>query len=179
MPWRCVPSLGKLQPQCALWISHGTWHLVCWHWQQGEVLCLGHLWGRRFNLKILQEALSLLEPMTNDPVNYVRQGALIASALILIQQTEATCPKVKDFRQLYHKVNTLLLCWQKWCSIHSHAFEGFVQCIIAPLQWQLQQLFMLTFTTAIHVWLQLNMWENMPFWNTWCCCRDGAIFRNF
>ncbi|XP_064455516.1 26S proteasome non-ATPase regulatory subunit 1-like [Ornithodoros turicata] len=51
-----------------------------------------------------KEALALLEPMTNDPVNYVRQGALVASALILIQQTEATCPKVKDFRQLYHKV---------------------------------------------------------------------------
>lgn len=51
-----------------------------------------------------KEALSLLEPMTNDPVNYVRQGALIASALILIQQTEVICPKVKDFRQLYHKV---------------------------------------------------------------------------
>lgn len=32
--------------------------------------------------------------MTNDPVNYVRQGALIASALIMIQQTEITCPKV-------------------------------------------------------------------------------------
>ncbi|XP_054710753.1 26S proteasome non-ATPase regulatory subunit 1-like [Uloborus diversus] len=42
--------------------------------------------------------------MTNDPVNYVRQGALISSALILIQQTEQTCPKVKDFRQLYSKV---------------------------------------------------------------------------
>ena len=32
------------------------------------------------------------------------QGALLASALVLIQQTEATCPKVKDFRQLYTKV---------------------------------------------------------------------------
>ncbi|MPC15068.1 26S proteasome non-ATPase regulatory subunit 1 [Portunus trituberculatus] len=51
-----------------------------------------------------KEALGLLEPLTNDPVNFVRQGALIASALVLIQQTEATCPKVKDFRQLYAKV---------------------------------------------------------------------------
>ena len=51
-----------------------------------------------------KEAVALLEPMTNDPVNYVRQGALIASALVLIQQTEVTCPKVKDFRALYSKV---------------------------------------------------------------------------
>lgn len=54
----------------------------------------------------LKEAINLLEPMTNDPVNYVRQGALIASAMILIQQTESTCPKVKDFRTLYAKVIT-------------------------------------------------------------------------
>lgn len=52
-----------------------------------------------FNINLVifvrfQEALTLLEPMANDPVNYVRQGALIASALILIQQTEMTCPKV-------------------------------------------------------------------------------------
>lgn len=52
----------------------------------------------------LKEAIALLEPMTNDPVNYVRQGALIASALILVQQTEITCPKVKDFRQMYANV---------------------------------------------------------------------------
>lgn len=51
-----------------------------------------------------KEALALLEPMTNDPFNFVRQGALIASALILIQQTEAICPKVKEFRQMYAKV---------------------------------------------------------------------------
>merc|ERR1712234_75580 len=42
--------------------------------------------------------------MKNDPTNYVRQGALIASAMILVQQTEQTCPKVKDFRALYTKV---------------------------------------------------------------------------
>lgn len=52
----------------------------------------------------LKEAMALLEPMINDPVNYVRQGALIASALILIQQTEVTCPKVKEFRQMYSNV---------------------------------------------------------------------------
>ena len=45
-----------------------------------------------------KKALALIEPMTNDSVNYVRQGALIASALILIQHTETTCPKVKHFR---------------------------------------------------------------------------------
>uniref|UniRef100_A0A8D8S6N1 26S proteasome non-ATPase regulatory subunit 1 n=1 Tax=Cacopsylla melanoneura TaxID=428564 RepID=A0A8D8S6N1_9HEMI len=52
----------------------------------------------------LKEALALLEPMTNDPVSFVRQGALIASAMILVQQTEALCPKVKEFRTLYSKV---------------------------------------------------------------------------
>ncbi len=54
-----------------------------------------------------KEAIALIEPMTNDPVNYVRQGALIASALILVQHTEVTCPKVKDFRALYAKVSNL------------------------------------------------------------------------
>jgi len=47
--------------------------------------------------------LALIEPMTNDSVNYVRQGALIASALILIQHTDATCSKAKTFRAMYSK----------------------------------------------------------------------------
>jgi len=51
-----------------------------------------------------KEAMSLLEPMVSDPVNFVRQGALVASALVLIQQTEVLNPKVKEFRQLYSKV---------------------------------------------------------------------------
>merc|ERR1711963_1323894 len=53
-----------------------------------------------------KEAIALIEPMTNDPVNYVRQGALIASAMILVQHTEQTCPKVKHFRSMYSKVIT-------------------------------------------------------------------------
>ncbi|XP_069105242.1 26S proteasome non-ATPase regulatory subunit 1-like [Argopecten irradians] len=52
----------------------------------------------------LKEAVSLLEPMTNDPVNYVRQGALIALALVIIQQNEVTCPKVNTFRTLFTKI---------------------------------------------------------------------------
>lgn len=51
-----------------------------------------------------KEAISLLEPMLSDPVNFVRQGALVASALVLIQQTDVLNPKVKEFRQLYSKV---------------------------------------------------------------------------
>ncbi|XP_055381283.1 26S proteasome non-ATPase regulatory subunit 1 [Condylostylus longicornis] len=55
----------------------------------------------------LREAISLLEPMVKfDPVNFVRQGALIASAMILIQHTDQTCPKVSFFRQLYSEVIT-------------------------------------------------------------------------
>ena len=46
--------------------------------------------------------------MMNDPVNYVRQGALLASALVLVQHTEFTSSKVKDIRQLYAKVTSTL-----------------------------------------------------------------------
>ena len=55
----------------------------------------------------LKEAVSLLETLTNDPVSYVRQGALIASALVLVQQNDQTCSRVAHFRQLYAKVTTL------------------------------------------------------------------------
>ncbi|VEN43763.1 unnamed protein product [Callosobruchus maculatus] len=53
----------------------------------------------------LREAIALLEPMIMfDPVNFVRQGALIASAMILIQHTDQTCPKAGFFRQTYAQV---------------------------------------------------------------------------
>jgi hypothetical protein len=58
-------------------------------------MCHASLNLLHIHLILLQEAIALLDPMTNDPVNFVRQGALIASAMILIQQTEHTCPKVK------------------------------------------------------------------------------------
>ena len=53
----------------------------------------------------LKEAVALLETLSNDPVSYVRQGALIASALVLIQQNDCTSSRVAHFRQLYAKVS--------------------------------------------------------------------------
>merc|ERR1711970_553360 len=70
------------------------------HVRYGAAMALGIACAGTGN----KEALGLIEPMKNDPTNYVRQGALIASALIMIQQTEVTCPKVNQFRQLYSKV---------------------------------------------------------------------------
>merc|ERR1719430_2768233 len=70
------------------------------HVRYGAAMALGIACAGTGN----KEALGLIEPMKNDPTNYVRQGALIASAMILVQQTEQTCPKVKDFRALYQKV---------------------------------------------------------------------------
>merc|ERR1712117_369895 len=70
------------------------------HVRYGAAMALGIACAGTGN----KEALGLIEPMKNDPTNYVRQGALIASAMILVQQTEQTCPKVKDFRALYTRV---------------------------------------------------------------------------
>jgi len=52
----------------------------------------------------LKEAVALVETLSNDPVSYVRQGALVASALVLAQQNDQTCARVAHFRQLYTKV---------------------------------------------------------------------------
>lgn len=52
-----------------------------------------------------KEALTLLEPMMNDPVNYVRQAASIAASMILIQHTEhSSNGKSKQFRDLFTKM---------------------------------------------------------------------------
>uniref|UniRef100_A0A914VJW3 26S proteasome regulatory subunit RPN2 C-terminal domain-containing protein n=2 Tax=Plectus sambesii TaxID=2011161 RepID=A0A914VJW3_9BILA len=53
-----------------------------------------------------KEAIALIEPLVTAKENYVRQGAVIALAFIMIQQTESTCPKVKEFRQTLTKMIT-------------------------------------------------------------------------
>ena len=51
-----------------------------------------------------QDAVDLLEPMTKDPVDFVRQGACISLAMILIQQNETLNPKVAAVRQIFDKM---------------------------------------------------------------------------
>jgi len=52
----------------------------------------------------LDEAIDLLEPMMKDPTDFVRQGALISLAMILVQQNEAANPKVSSIRKTLKKV---------------------------------------------------------------------------
>ncbi|CDS00444.1 hypothetical protein [Sporisorium scitamineum] len=52
----------------------------------------------------LDEAVDLLEPMTKDPVDFVRQGACIALAMIFIQQNEALNPRVNNTRKTFDKI---------------------------------------------------------------------------
>ncbi|CCD22467.1 proteasome regulatory particle base subunit RPN2 NDAI_0A03100 [Naumovozyma dairenensis CBS 421] len=56
--------------------------------------------------KALPSAISVLEPLTKDPVDFVRQAAMIALSLILIQQTEKLNPSVKAINENFLKVVT-------------------------------------------------------------------------
>lgn len=52
----------------------------------------------------LAEAIDLLEPMLKDPTDFVRQGALIALAMVLVQQNDALNPKVGAIRKQMLKI---------------------------------------------------------------------------
>ncbi|KAJ3275043.1 proteasome regulatory particle base subunit [Terramyces sp. JEL0728] len=52
----------------------------------------------------LNEAIEILEPMTKDNVDYVRQGALIALGMILVQHNEQSCQKAGTVRKLYETI---------------------------------------------------------------------------
>ncbi|CAH9061721.1 unnamed protein product [Cuscuta epithymum] len=52
----------------------------------------------------LSEAISLLEPLTSDVVDFVRQGALIAMAMVMVQITEASDSRVGTFRRQLEKI---------------------------------------------------------------------------
>lgn len=52
----------------------------------------------------LDEAIDLLEPMLKDSTDFVRQGALIALAMVLVQQNEAMNPRVSSLRKAMMKM---------------------------------------------------------------------------
>ncbi|XP_042396129.1 26S proteasome non-ATPase regulatory subunit 1 homolog A-like [Zingiber officinale] len=52
----------------------------------------------------LSEAISLLEPLTSDVVDFVRQGALIAMAMVMIQTNESCDSRVGTFRRQLEKI---------------------------------------------------------------------------
>ncbi|EFI28601.1 26S proteasome subunit RPN2a [Coprinopsis cinerea okayama7 len=52
----------------------------------------------------LQDAIEILEPMTKDSVDFVRQGAFIALGMILVEQSEASSPSFVSTRNKYSKV---------------------------------------------------------------------------
>lgn len=52
----------------------------------------------------LDEAIDMLEPMMKDPTDFVRQGALISLAMIMVQQNEVMNPKVSSIRKILKKV---------------------------------------------------------------------------
>lgn len=51
----------------------------------------------------MEEALDLLEPMTKDSTDFVRQGAYIAGAMILIQSNDKSI-KARKYRKIFQKV---------------------------------------------------------------------------
>ena len=63
-----------------------------------------YIFGLLIRDTLLQEAVALLEPMTKDPVDFVRQGACISLAMILIQQNETLNPKVGAVRKILAKI---------------------------------------------------------------------------
>uniref|UniRef100_A0A453CSJ8 26S proteasome non-ATPase regulatory subunit 1 homolog n=1 Tax=Aegilops tauschii subsp. strangulata TaxID=200361 RepID=A0A453CSJ8_AEGTS len=52
----------------------------------------------------LSDAISLLEPLTSDVVDFVRQGALIAMAMVMIQTNESFDSRVGTFRRQLEKI---------------------------------------------------------------------------
>ncbi|KAI3626445.1 hypothetical protein CBS9595_001806 [Malassezia furfur] len=54
----------------------------------------------------LDAALDLLEPMTKDPVDFVRQGTCMALAMVLVQQNDTLNPRVSHVRKTLEQMLT-------------------------------------------------------------------------
>lgn len=51
-----------------------------------------------------QDAVEILEPLTKDGVDFVRQGAFIALGMVLVEQSEAASPSTATTRANYGKI---------------------------------------------------------------------------
>jgi len=51
----------------------------------------------------LNEAVLILEPLLSDPVDFVRQGALMSMAMIFMQQSKSQNPKVESIRKIFEE----------------------------------------------------------------------------
>lgn len=75
---------------------------MCWNWTTSEAC------SERDIPVVLtiyfQDAVEILEPMTKDSVDFVRQGAFIALGMVLVQQSEVTSPSFASTRALYQKI---------------------------------------------------------------------------
>lgn len=66
----------------------------------------------------LSEAISLLEPLTSD-VDFVRQGALIAMAMVMVQISEASDSRVGTFRYFITFCRSLIVIG-KYVSVYDN-----------------------------------------------------------
>jgi len=71
-----------------------------------------------------QDALKILVPLTQDKVDFVKQGALIALAFVFVQVTEVQEPKVatikKTLRTSYRKCSRRCLVKDGGSDIYGH-----------------------------------------------------------
>jgi len=70
------------------------------HVRYGSVMAVGFACAGTGSKK----AIELLWKLTKDSVDFVRQGAFIALAMVLIQRSEMQEPKVKEFRETTEKI---------------------------------------------------------------------------
>lgn len=63
----------------------------------------------------MSEAISLLEPLTSDVVDFVRQGALIAMAMVMVQISETSDSRVGTFRYCTIIFRILFPFWLFFC----------------------------------------------------------------
>lgn len=63
------------------------------HLRYGAAMAIGIACAGTAN----KEAIAILDQLLEGTVHFVRQGALVAQAMVLIQQNAVTCPKVLTF----------------------------------------------------------------------------------